>query len=107
MMGLNPNEQKRLYQEYWLKIEAFFSTKIFTEFLRHYLIMKLHQVVNQNRVYDTYKNFYYHSKLNPAAALTDLNKFAMFYNQLLHAATSSKKLNRLLLHINVMDSRVI
>ncbi|WEV37469.1 DUF262 domain-containing protein [Lactobacillus sp. ESL0677] len=107
LMGLDTDEQQQLYQEYWLKIEAIFSTKTFTEFLRHYLIMKTHAMVKKDRVYAAYKNFFYDKQLNAESALRELTNFARLYKQLLEANTASTELNKILLHINIMDSRVL
>ncbi|MDF7672284.1 DUF262 domain-containing protein [Lactobacillus sp. ESL0701] len=107
LMGLDIDEQQQLYQEYWLKIEALFSTKTFAEFLRHYLIMQTHTTVKKDRVYPTYKNFFYDKQLNAVSALRELTNFARLYKQLLEANTALPKLNKSLLHINIMDSRVL
>ncbi|WP_348635853.1 DUF262 domain-containing protein [Lactobacillus sp. ESL0680] len=107
LMGLDTDEQQQLYQEYWLKIEMLFSTKTFAEFLRHYLIMQTHTTVKKDRVYTAYKNFFYDKKLNAVNALRELTNFARLYKQLLEADTALPKLNKSLLHINIMDSRVL
>lgn len=54
-----------------------------------------------------YKNFFYDKKLNAVSALRELTNFARLYKQLLEADTALPKLNKSLLHINIMDSRVL
>ena len=106
-MSLNSENQAYLYKEYWIKIEQFFTTNVFTEFLRHYLIMKTHNLVKRNKVYDTYKNYFHTHNLDSEAALADLYKFARFYNEMLNCNTESSEFNKILRHVNVMESKVI
>ncbi|MDH5100589.1 DUF262 domain-containing HNH endonuclease family protein [Lactobacillus kefiranofaciens] len=107
LMSLNSEDQTRLYKEYWIKIEQFFTTTGFTEFLRHYLIMKTHALVKKTQVYEIYKKFYQNNNLNAEQALVDLYKFAGFYNEMLNAKTESSEFNRILKHINIMESKVV
>lgn len=107
LMSLNSDDQAYLYKEYWVKIEKFFTTNGFTEFLRHYLIMKTHTLVKRNKVYKTYKDFYRKNDLTSETALIDLYEFAKFYDEMLNCQTDSTEFNKILEHINVMDSRVV
>ena len=45
--------------------------------------------------------------LDSEEALADLYRFAIFYDQLIHAETGIQELNPILRHINAMDSRVV
>lgn len=107
LMSLGSEEQTRLYREYWSKINEFFSIKIFTEFIRHYLIMKTNKLVNQAKVYDEYKNYYSTQKFSAEKALSELYRNAQFYDWLLNASSPSDNVNRLIDHINIMDKKVV
>ncbi|UQS84116.1 hypothetical protein [Bombilactobacillus thymidiniphilus] len=84
-----------------------FSTKAFTEFIRHYLIVKTHVSIKKNNVYGSYKNYFISEGLNSEAALVDLFKFADYYDQILNHKTADTEFNRILDHINVIDSKVV
>lgn len=58
LMNLGSGLQSELYKKYWIRIERMFSSNVFAEFIRHYLIMKTHKAVKRNSVYDSYKDFY-------------------------------------------------
>lgn len=58
LMKLESASQTELYKRYWVKIEKLFNTNIFTEFIRHYLVMKTHKLVKKDKVYDAYKEYY-------------------------------------------------
>ena len=107
LMRLDSEKQARLYKEYWMKMEKIFTTNTFVDFIRGYLIMKTHKMINRGKIYPLYKEFYHDAGLDSAEALADLYQFAIFYNQLSHATTELPELNQILRHINIMDSRVV
>ena len=74
LMKLDSGLQGELYKKYWIRIERMFSTNVFAEFIRHYLIMKTHKSVKRNSVYDSYKDFYEAEGLTSGEALADLYK---------------------------------
>ena len=106
LMKLDLETQKRLYKQYWLKIEELFSSNIFTEFIRHYLIMKLNKLVKQENVYSTYKSFYGDNNYDSETALIDLYEYAKFYCGLLTNGSESEEFNKTISHINIMDKKV-
>lgn len=107
LMQLDLEAQKRLYKQYWLKIEELFSSNVFTEFIRHYLIMKLSKLVKQENVYSIYKAFYAENNYSSEAALSDLYKYAKFYDELLTNRSESEEFNKTISHINIMDKKVV
>lgn len=107
LMKLDSDKQSRLYQEYWVKMERIFTTNTFADFIRFYLTMKMHKMINKAKIYPLYKEFYYGQGLDSEEALADLYRFAIFYDQLIHAETGIQELNSILRHINAMDSRVV
>lgn len=107
LMKLDSQQQTELYKRYWIKIERMFATKTFTEFIRHYLVVKTHVSVKRNGVYSSYKDYFTAEGLNSADALADLFKFANYYNQILNHKSDDDDFNKILEHINIMDSKVV
>ena len=107
LMNLNSQQQSELYKKYWVKIEQMFATKTFAEFIRHYLIVKTHVSVRKNDVYGSYKDYFISEGLNSEESLADLLKFANYYDQILNHKTKDTEFNKVLEHINVMDSKVV
>lgn len=107
LMKLDSDKQSRLYQEYWVKMERIFTTNTFADFIRFYLTTKMHKMINKAKIYPLYKEFYHGQGLDSEEALADLYRFAIFYDQLIHAETGIRELNPILRHINAMDSRVV
>lgn len=107
LMKLDSESQNYLYKKYWVKIEKMFSTQTFTEFIRHYLVLKTHKLVKKSKVYEDYKAYYIAEKLGSESALADLYKFAVYYYQLINSKSSDEDFNRILDHINIMESKVV
>lgn len=107
LMKLDSQQQSELYKKYWVKIERMFATKTFAEFIRHYLVVKTHISVKKNSVYDSYKNYFISEGLSSEDALADLFKFANYYDQILNHRSNNAEFNKILDHINVMDSKVV
>ncbi|HZJ76877.1 MAG TPA: DUF262 domain-containing protein, partial [Oscillospiraceae bacterium] len=55
LMGLEYEEQVRLYKKYWFRIEKFLTNARISEFVRDYLTMKIGYAPNRNKVYITFK----------------------------------------------------
>jgi uncharacterized protein with ParB-like and HNH nuclease domain/predicted transport protein len=59
LMGLEPNLQTRLYEQYWRPMEVEFGQEAygthFDAFMRHYLTVKTGEIPNINAVYDAFK----------------------------------------------------
>jgi len=107
LMKLDSQEQTELYKKYWVKIERMFATKTFAEFIRHYLVVKTHVSVKRNGVYSSYKDYFISQGLGSEDALADLFKFANYYDQILNYKSDDDNFNKILEHINVMDSKVV
>ena len=61
LMGLQPELQTQLYEDYWRPMELDFGQEAYGEefdsFMRHYLTMKNHEIPKINEVYDTFKRY--------------------------------------------------
>ena len=59
LMGLEPNLQTRLYEQFWRPMEVEFGQEAygthFDGFMRHYLTVKTGEIPNINAVYDAFK----------------------------------------------------
>lgn len=59
LMGLEPDLQTRLYEQYWRPMEVEFRQEAyvthFDPFMRHYLTVKTGEIPNINAVYDAFK----------------------------------------------------
>lgn len=84
LMGLEPELQEDLYQNYWQKIEQKFGqeaySRHFNEFMRHYLTVKNGVIPNINAVYEEFKLFNQRYFLNePEKLVEDIYTYADYY----------------------------
>lgn len=83
LMGLEPSEQTRLYNQYWAIIEN--NTKhegvsYVSDFIRDYLTIKIGDIPNKNKVYSTFKKEFKLDKLNELEnMLLSLRTFSEIY----------------------------
>lgn len=83
LMGLEPSEQTRLYNQYWAIIEN--NTKhegvsYVSDFIRDYLTIRMGDIPNKNKVYSTFKKEFKLDKLNELEnMLLSLRTFSEIY----------------------------
>lgn len=83
LMGLEPSEQTRLYNQYWAIIES--NTKhegvsYVSDFIRDYLTIRMGDIPNKNKVYSTFKKEFKLDKLNELEnMLLSLRTFSEIY----------------------------
>lgn len=85
LMDLPPNDQTRLYEDYWFPMEQEFTSaneQRFDEFVRHYLTLKTGTIPRLSDTYDAFKD---HAYSREAAGITheelvvDLSKHARWF----------------------------
>ena len=85
-MGLQPDHQEKLYEEYWRPIELVFGQEAyhyhFDSFMRHYLIVQTGDIPKKDQVYEAFKAYAHRIALEPKGVDTlvaDLHRFAKYY----------------------------
>ena len=86
LMGLDPNLQTRLYEEYWRPMEQDFGQAAygsqFDSFMRHYLTVRTGDIPREREVYEAFKD---HARTKPAreagieALVKDIRAFARYF----------------------------
>ncbi|MFZ4813217.1 MAG: DUF262 domain-containing protein [Phototrophicaceae bacterium] len=79
-MRIHPNEQAKIYQDYWQPMEARLG-EMLTEYIRHYL-MSFGLVVKENEIYFTLKDRVANSDAIPA--LAELSANSQYYQRFLN-----------------------
>ncbi len=100
LMNCEPEEQDRLYKEYWIKLEKNLNDN-FINFLRDYLSLKNGVVTEsgKHKVYETFKIFYTKNEFDLESLLIELlsysNSYAMLlnYNKIENDITLKEALN--------------
>ena len=86
LMGLEPDDQTRLYEEHWRPMEIAFGQEAygthFDGFMRHYLTFKTGEIPNLRAVYEAFKNHARSPKVAVAgvdALVADIHTYAGYY----------------------------
>ncbi|MGO4956692.1 DUF262 domain-containing protein [Luteococcus sp. Sow4_B9] len=105
LMGHDPKTQKRLYEEYWNRIEEDVDYDT-SEFLRQFLTTRLGRTPRIDDLYDEFKDWVKADGRPMEQVLTELRTFARHYRQLRTASTGQPDLDRLLSRYNLIDRSV-
>lgn len=86
LMGLEPNHQRRLYEEHWRPMELGFGQRAYAEyfdaFMRYYLTVRTGSLPRLGDVYDDFKTFAQKPEQRQAgvdALMADIHTFAGYY----------------------------
>jgi uncharacterized protein with ParB-like and HNH nuclease domain/predicted transport protein len=84
LMGLEPQLQTKLYEEYWRPMEVDFGQEAYTthfdRFMRHYLTVRTSDIPNVRKVYEAFKLYARSPKVKGIEALVaDIRVFAGYY----------------------------
>lgn len=101
LMDLEPEEQEKQYEKYWLKIEEL--TSDISEFIRHYLQFYFETNIKKSLVYQEFQKFREKAHLNKSEILEELLKYALKYNFFIQEH-SDKDINKRLQNIRDLDS---
>lgn len=82
LMGLPPKDQNKYYDRYWAKIEKC-TDKDVSGFIRDYLSVKQQITPTISNVYRAFKEYAENAGLQKDTLLTDILKYARFYEKLL------------------------
>ena len=92
LMGLLPDEQKKLYNEYWHKIEILFEKNDgnFDKFIRDYLTVKTDKVPVFRNIYPDFKKFSREMEVNDL--VKDIYKYAFYFKAIAFGGEENPKL---------------
>ncbi len=113
LMGLEPKEQIRIFEEYWEVIENNAKDKEkeesrVSEFIRDYLTLKNKKIPNKNKVYEEFKNIFAdRSKMFYDTNLKEIRDFSFHYNKLINPNNEPNiEIQRELSYINRLEMNV-
>lgn len=105
LMGLEPDEQEKLYNNYWLEIEKGFENNhdnLFDNFIRHYLTIKLKRIPKIKEIYLEFKQ--YSKDFNHVEDLVkDIYKYAQYYFNFVFEKEENLKLRNSFKDLNELN----
>lgn len=83
LMGLEPELQTRLYENYWRQMEIEFGQEAyqayFDAFMRHFLTVKTRDIPRIDAIYDTFKSYHRSNSMDVEELIKDIYKYAGHY----------------------------
>lgn len=100
LMGLEPSEQKYVYEHLWRPMEQIFVYEtqgtVMDAFFRHYLTMKLSRIPKLGRVYEEFKLYHLNCEFGTIRELCrDLLDYAKYYTDIVFIRSSDTDLKNL------------
>lgn len=98
LMGLDPNVQNDIYENYWLPMEKLFDyekqTSLMDKFFRDYLTLKNNKIPNFSKIYEEFK--YYHKYKHKDTVddfCKELYTYGKYYTNMYYARSGDKELD--------------
>lgn len=94
LMGLIPEEQEKLYEDYWHKIERLFEINggNFDKFIRDYLTVKTDKVPVFRNIYSDFKK--YSARVNVNDLVKNIYKYAFYFKSIAFGGEENPKLKQ-------------
>lgn len=111
LMGLEPKEQKSVYEHYWRPMELLFEyekqDQVMDRFFRDYLTMKLGRIPKQDHVYEEFKAYHLNCEFSTIEELCqDLLAYSKYYTDMVFRRSSNKTLKTLYSDISELRMEV-
>lgn len=105
LISNNSDEQKRLYDNYWIKIENLYQDKEkISEFAKHYLITKRGIWAEEKKLYNTFKLYFDNTNISKEEILNEILKYSQYYNWFIDEKCPDDKINIIIKELNVLKS---
>lgn len=111
LMGLEPKEQKSVYEHYWRPMELLFEyekqDQVMDRFFRDYLTMKLGRIPKQDHVYEEFKAYHLNCEFSTIEEMCqDLLAYSKYYTDMVFRRSSNKTLKTLYSDISELRMEV-
>jgi uncharacterized protein with ParB-like and HNH nuclease domain len=104
LLANNSEEQERLYEDYWVKIEKTVKSNNISRFSRNYLILNIFEDVPDSKIYKMFKNHFNSTGASHIDILKDMYKYSKYYEWLKFENCPHDKINKLIKVLNYLKS---
>jgi uncharacterized protein with ParB-like and HNH nuclease domain/predicted transport protein len=107
LMGLDNEDQNRLYKKYWFPMEQGFQppkdSAQFDRFMRDYLTIKMGSIPNLDKVYSTFKIFHRSTSIEATSELlADIERYARYFVNMAFEKEQDQAIRDVLHDINTL-----
>ncbi|GAA7907986.1 DUF262 and DUF1524 domain-containing protein [Helicobacter pylori] len=109
VMETEVEKQEYFYNQYWRAMEEDFkqNEKLFDQFVRHYLTIKIGEIPNEKRVYEAFKDYQQKEGIEIEDLLKDLQKYCGYFCQIAFKKEADKVLNKALSFLVDLEMDVV
>lgn len=104
LLSNSAEEQERLYQDYWLKIEQTVKNDNISRFARDYLILNIFDDVREDGIYTLFKQHFNESGALHIDILRDMYKYSKYFAWMRYESCPNSKLNKIIRELNFLKS---
>lgn len=104
LLAHSSNEQERLYQNYWLKIERTVGNDFISRFARDYLIMNIFEDVPNDSIYRKFKGYFEENKMPHISILMSMCEYADYFAWIKSNKCPNEKINRSITYLNYLKT---
>lgn len=105
---MTDDNQDRLYEEYWIKVEQMLSKELLSSFFLDYLNMKLDGFTKESDAYDNFKSLYVQNKYTNETMLQEIYKYAKLYHTFIYGnAELSNDINECLRGLRELNQTTV
>lgn len=98
-------EQELLYKNYWIKIERTLSNENISRFARDFLVMKIFEDVEQDKIYKKFKEDYVNQPdITNREILDEMNRFAKYFAYFKFENCENQKISKIIVRLNLLKT---
>ena len=105
LLSKSIEEQEMLYRNYWIKIERTLSNENISRFARDFLVMKIFEDVEQEKIYKRFKEDYVNQPdISNAEILDEMNRYARYFAFFKFENCDNERINKLIAMLNLLKT---
>ncbi len=104
LLAQNSEQQERLYEDYWVKIEQLVKDDNISKFARDYLILNIFEDVKADKTYKMFKEHFIENNALHIDILSDMYKYAKYFSWMKFETCEHKKINSIIKYLNYIKT---
>ena len=104
LISKSPDEQQRLYDNYWVNIETTVGNEFISRLAKNYLITKTYDDVANEEIYSTFKEYFSNTNISHEKILQELENYSKYFNWMRNFNSPNKGLNKHIQELNALKT---
>lgn len=108
LMGQAYDQQEKLYNDYWIKLEKMLPDAMISDFIRDYLTLKTGIIPNKDHVYNSFKDYYQSlGNYDAEGFLDELTTYGEYYSWFKYCNSPNEEVNGRLSQLQRLKSTTV